>query len=275
MLRKIEDCKAYTVDIALKAGLIEGHRHYQKFIILGMGRTGSNMLASSLRSHSQVVVFGEIFNNNHKLILWEYPGYARYRTLESALSLRESDPKSFLNTLVFQRFPKNIPAVGFKLFYYHAQDENWKCIWPYLKAMTNLKIIHIKRNNILKTFRSLRIAFITGKWSKRSGGESIVPGPIELEYERCLEAFEKTRKAEDKYDRFFEKHQKVTVIYEDLVKDYSKHTKHIQEFLGVKHKALHPSTKKQNIQPLSKAISNYRELKEQFQDSPWAEFFEE
>lgn len=28
MLRKIEDCKAHAVDIALKAGLIEGHRHY-------------------------------------------------------------------------------------------------------------------------------------------------------------------------------------------------------------------------------------------------------
>ena len=37
MLRKIEDCKAHAVDIALKAGLIEGHRHYQKFIILWNG----------------------------------------------------------------------------------------------------------------------------------------------------------------------------------------------------------------------------------------------
>lgn len=143
MLRKIEDCKAHAVDIALKAGLIEGHRHYQKFIILGMGRTGSNMLATSLRSHSQVVVFGEIFNNNHELILWEYPGYARYRTLESALSLRESDIKSFLNKLVFRRFPKNISAVGFKLFYYHAQEENWKCIWPYQYHSAHFLLWHL------------------------------------------------------------------------------------------------------------------------------------
>lgn len=102
-----------------------------------------------------------------------------------------------------------------------------------------------------------------------------MPGPIELEYERCLEAFENTREAEERYDRFFEKHQKVTVIYEDLIKDYFNHMNQVQEFLGVKHKALHPSTKKQNIQPLSKAISNYWELKERFEDSHWAKFFEE
>ena len=165
--------------------------------------------------------------------------------------------------------------VGFKLFYYHAQEENWKCIWPYLKAMTNLKITHIKRKNILKTLRSLELAFMTGKWSGRSDRESTAPGPIELEYERCLEAFEKTREAEEKYDKFFEKHQKDTVIYEDLVKDYFNRMKHMQEFLGAKHEALRPSTKKQNIQPLSKAISNYWELKERFEDSPWAKFFEE
>ena len=87
MLRKIEDCKAHAVDIALKAGLIEGHRHYQKFIILGMGRTGSNMLSTSLRSHNQVVAFGEIFNK-HEHISWGYPRYARYETIESAMSLR-------------------------------------------------------------------------------------------------------------------------------------------------------------------------------------------
>ena len=272
--RKIEKLKDHMVDMALEAGIIKWQTNYQNFIILGMGRTGSNMLASSLRSHTQIVAFGEIFNNADR-IGWGHPNNVPHAALENALSLRERDPKEFLNALVFRRYPKKISAVGFKIFYFHAQEDNWKCIWPYLKSTSNLNVIHIKRRNMLNTLRSIKIAHRDGKWTGKANVGPRKPRPIELEYEWSLETLKTICDWETNYDDYFEDHKKINVIYEDLVKDYVEQMKHIQEFLGVKPEELRPSTKKQNTLTQSKAISNYWELKERFQGSPWAEFFEE
>jgi len=273
---KLNKFKRFTVDAALQLGITPRSKEYRKFIILGKGRTGSNMLATSLRSHTQIVAYGELFNNaDHQRILWEHPNYIPYRAFDGALKLRERNPRKFLETLVFRQFPVRISAVGFKLFYYHAQEKSWESVWPYLKAMPDLRIIHIKRENILKNVLSLKIAFATREWGRQTNGGAVVAPPIELEYGECLDTFQKTREWEEKYDIYFDNQNKVNVIYEDLVKNYSGEMKRIQDSLGVKHELLHPSTKKQNTQALSKAISNYWELKERFEHSPWAEFFEE
>lgn len=274
--RKIEKLKSHMVDMALEAGILKWQTDYQKFIILGMGRTGSNMLASSLRSHSHIVTYGEIFNNaDHERIGWGHPNNVPHATLENALSLRERDPKEFFNTLVFRRYPKKISAVGFKIFYFHAQEDNWKCIWPYLRSISSLKVVHIKRRNMLNTLRSIKIAHRDRKWTGKANVGSKASKPVELEHKWCLDTFQTIREWETSYDNYFENHDKINVVYENLSKDYVKQTRHIQDFLGLKHEALCPSTEKQNTLTQSKAISNYWELKERFQGSPWAEFFEE
>ena len=165
---KLKKVKRLTADTALQIGLNQGSKDYRKFIILGKGRTGSNMLASALRSHTQIVAYGELFNNaDHHRILWEHPDYIPYRPLDRARKLRERDPREFVEKLVFRRYPLQVSAVGFKLFYYHAQEKSWESVWPYLKAMPDLKIIHIKRENILKNVLSLKIAFTTNEWSRQ------------------------------------------------------------------------------------------------------------
>jgi len=50
--------------------------------------------------------------------------------------------------------------------------------------------------------------------------------------------------------------------------------KRIQEFLGVDYEAVQPATYKQSRLPLAVAISNYAELKERFNGTPWEMFFE-
>jgi len=273
---KLKKFELLTADTALQLGLNQGSKDYQKFIILGKGRTGSNMLASALRSHTQIVAYGELFNNaDHHRILWEHPEYIPYRPLDRARKFRERDPRKFVEKFVFRRYPLHVAAVGFKLFYYHAQEKSWESLWPLLRGMSGLKVIHITRKNMLRSLLSLKIAFTTREWSRRANGGAVVASPIELEYAECLNTFQKTREWEEKYDIYFDKHNKINVIYEDLVKNYSMEMKRIQDFLGVKYELLHPSTSKQNNQALSKAISNYWDLKERFENSPWTEFFEE
>jgi len=60
-----------------------------------------------------------------------------------------------------------------------------------------------------------------------------------------------------------------------LLRNYECEMKRIQEFLGVAYEVVRPLTYKQSGQPLSRAISNYVELKEQFQGTSWEAFFED
>lgn len=253
-------------------GRIDEHSDYVRFIIVGHARTGSNFLRGLLNSHSRIIALGEIFRNfPPDSIGWDTPGYPHSR---SVLSLFQKDPIKFLEEKVFRNFPKHISAVGFKIFYYHAQNENWKPVWTYLRNQEDLRIIHIKRKNFLKTHFSLIKAFKTNEWGNTSGAQKENVS-ISLSYEDCLKSFIKMQEWEKKYDIFFENNYKIDVLYENLSNDYENEMKRIQEFLGVDYEVVTPSTYKQSNQPLSKAISNYFELKEKFKGTPWEEFFED
>ena len=83
-------------NLCLDKGLIDGHREYERFVILGRARTGSNFLRGLLNSHSQVVAFGEIFREyeftDYDTIGWDYPGYG---TTKHLLHLVRSEPVFF------------------------------------------------------------------------------------------------------------------------------------------------------------------------------------
>jgi LPS sulfotransferase NodH len=256
--------------LAMDLGIKAGHKNYTKFIVLGRSRTGSNFLRGLLSSHGQIIVFGEIFKNDQS-IEWGTDGYPQKG---KALKLMQSDPPRFLDQIVFKKFPLEISAVGFKLFYYHAQMDGLKPIWPYLKSRQDIRIIHLKRRNILKTHVSRERAARTDKWTNVDGS-SEDEQMLTLDYDRLLQDFVQTRSWEEEYDRFFEDHPKIEVFYESLTKDNATELWRIQEFLGVECRDLTPETFRQSRRALAKSISNYYELKGRFKGSPWEGFFEE
>ena len=118
-----------AIDIGVAYHIISSHKGCQKFIILGLPRTGSNLLASSLPSRKNIITYGELFNEQSRKrrdISW---GVAGYKTTEKALMLRDADPVAFLESMVFKRIPAYVEALEFKLFYLHA-DENCESVWP-------------------------------------------------------------------------------------------------------------------------------------------------
>lgn len=265
--------KTKLVNFLLDNGIMEGGCGYTKFIILGMGRTGSNFLATSLQSQKNVIAFGEIFNNSHQdRVSWMYPGY---RSTRAALELRDRDPQAFINTLVFRRMRRNIAAVGFKLFYYHARETQWACIWPYLRDMQGLKIIHLKRRNLLKTYLSMSRALNDRQWMARSEARVARKEALELDYNEVLKGFRNIRQWEDENTRYFSGKPMLDVYYEDLTGDYPREMSRVQEFLGLPLVPARPLTRKQSVQGLAESISNYEELKNRFGDSEWRVFFEE
>lgn len=265
-------CCFHLKNVALDLGILGGHTDYCRFIILGRARSGSNFLRGLLNSHQQIITFGELFRA-YDSIGWEFPDYDQYLQSRSLRSFMQNDPGKFLEERVFKKFPKRILAVGFKLFYYHAQDDSRKIIWPYLKDQKDIKIIHLQRNNTLRVLLSLKKAFQTDKWTNITGEEET--SSILLDCEECLREFTWSQEVKKQYGDYFEGHHKIDVSYENLSNYCEDEIKRIQAFLGVQYEIVKPSTFKQSNQPLSKSISNYFELKEKFKGTSWEKFFEE
>jgi LPS sulfotransferase NodH len=256
--------------LALNLRLIQGHTDYTRFIILGRSRSGTNLLRGLLNAHSRVLAFGELFQNADT-ISW---GLSDYGQSDWLLSLFRSDAIRFLESQVFRRMPKHIEAVGFKLFYYHAHTPEWEPLWAYLAAQPQLRVIHIKRNNLLRTYLSRMRAALTDRWVNLTG-EKEVYEPIYLDYEKCLADFTQTRAWEQQYEQFFAQQPMLTVHFESLASDYNAEMQRVQAFLGIQPEAVAPQTHRQSHEPLSAAIANYAELKEKFTGTPWQDFFED
>jgi LPS sulfotransferase NodH len=257
-------------NFVLDLGLVDGHRDYTKFIVLGRSRSGSNLLRGLLNANSQVVTYSEMFKDP-QTIGWDFPG-----TPQSGKVLErfQHQPIDFMEQDLFKKMPKSVGAVGFKIFYYHAYGTGLEPVWQYLKSHQEVHVLHIKRQNILKTHLSRVRASVTDSWINLTGEEEEAPA-VELNYAECLADFQQTRAWEEEHDQMFSSHPLMEIIYEDLARNYAERMAEIFRFLGVEFQPVQPQTYKQTSKKLSESISNYWTLKSQFAGSPWETFFTE
>ena len=244
---------------------------YTKFIILGRARTGSNFLASMLRSHGEIICFGELFHFRRETIRWDHPGF---EVTPETLALRDRDPLAFIDTRVFGDVPQSVKAVGFKLFYNQAQDD-FRSVWNYLKAQKDCKVIHIRRRNIVRVHLSEKLADKTQRWVILRDDDAHQDVAVELAFSDCLRTFEHMEECIERYQRFFADHDVLDVFYEELVSNTDVETDRIQRFLGVPPRQLLARTRKQVRQPLTTMIRNYDELKRQCEGTALAKFLDE
>jgi hypothetical protein len=191
------------------------------------------------------------------------------------LALYRADPVAFIDECVFRRWPRRCGAVGFKLFYYHARQLPHSRVWDYLAANPDIRILHIKRRNILKQYYSLQLAHKTNVWVSSKAPADEQPPPLRLEVDECRRHFAWVRGLEEESAEFFRAHETKDIYYEDLSADTEREMQGVQDFLGLRHERLSVKMARQRRTPLSQAIVNYAELKRTFEGTPWAEFFED
>lgn len=259
--------------LLIDKGLLGGHSEYVRFIVVGRSRTGSNLLRSLLNAHSQVEAYGEVFRSASRAAMdWDHIGALRQSDRQHRLLL--ADPVGFIETRIYRRYPAEIAAVGFKIFYYHAQEGNWQAVWPYLEQQSAIRVIHMKRRNLLSTHLSRRRAELTDVWVNTSG-QAEQPVVVTLDYEQCLADFQRTRAWEEACDARLAGHPRFELFYEDLAQDNDRAMRRVQHFLDLDYQPVTPTIFKQSQQTLAQAIANYDELKSRFAGSPWAPFFED
>ena len=235
------------------------HRQYTKFIVLTKPRTGSNLLVNSLQTHPGMKVFGELFR-----------GGADDATKQVILASADD----YFRNHVFKRYGKGIKAVGFKMFYHHPVYDHTGQVWKYLLKCEGLRVIHLRRANLLRTLVSMKIAKKTDVWKNTGEQNGLVDKRIELDMQECLDSFHQTRQWEKETQAKFVNNPVLELTYEDLTSDYYTQMLRVQEFLEVEPVELQPLTNRQNPETLEKLIINYEDLKKQFAGSEWEVFFE-
>ena len=230
-----------------------GRRDFTRFIILSRSRTGSNLLLSLLNSHPNVQAEWEIF--------------ARL----------EGEPHDRRLARTFGRQPRRIRAKGFKLFYYHPLDDDSGALWRDLVADPSLRVIHLKRRNILRCLVSRKIAAQRDAWSAdaEQPAEAAQRKAVSFTASELQEGFSQTRSWEHMGDRDFRRHRLLSLAYEDLAAQPAATLERVQRFLGLPPVRLNSDMKKQNPEPLRQLVANYDELKQAFDGSPWSLFFDE
>jgi len=258
MKQHIEQIRLYP-DKALKIFLSNilkpfGSFKYKRFIILSRKRTGSSLMHSFLNASPYILARGEVFQ-----------------------VLKQRNHRDILNW-VFSRHPFFIKAVGFKIHYDHPAD-NYHCgIWDDLKAMENLRVIHLTRKNILRSYLSEKIAKESGVWATKNsagttGNRMGNKAMVDFSVEELTNVFEKTQAYEQTAVEMFTGHPILDMHYEALANNPETEINRVADFLNIPH--FHPRTKlkKQNPRKLSDMIFQYHELKDAFSNTPWQDFF--
>ena len=246
---------------------------YTRFFITCAARTGSTMLRYLLDGHPEICCHGEvfvrkgllrfIFKNRRSFGL--SPGYTSYERAFQQTSLSD-----FLSTELFSDSKNHKKAVGFKFKTDEFFDPGYIEIADYLKLHTEMKVIHLRRKDLLAQYVSY--LFVQKKLnptvsfdpnSERSTKQ------IRLDRKLLYKYFALITEREIKIEQALHNHQMHRVWYEDLIGDREFFLGEIFDFLGVQ-KMITPSTTQKLIVNYQDHITNLEEVYSWLSQSEYA-----
>lgn len=275
---------------------------YVRFVLLSGARTGSTVFAYALNSHPQARCFGELFNYTVKgAIDYLVEGYDKANPDDMAL--RESDPPEFLRRRIFGSHDAEVRAVGLKYHYLHFLG--YPGALDSLVATPDVRVLHLKRRNLLRMLVSLKMAYETGTWKRERPRLRATPAnaawalrhptkalarvrrrvaparatpagaPVRLEISpEELQAFiDEVEHSSQHYDGLFAAHPQQDVFFEDLEQDAEAVFNDAQDFLDLPRRKLRIGLERQNPQPLPELIDNYDALAQHFSPTRYAWMF--
>jgi LPS sulfotransferase NodH len=213
-----------------------------RFIIFGLGRSGSTLLKQLLDSHPEITCEGELLNVADK-----------YITNPLLLKLIYKFPSQFFD---LRSMLSKKPVYGFTLLFYQYSPPA-KLIEKLIKK--DWKFIRIYRKNGLEQSLSHLVAEQTRVWHRYDSQEIQTPKLIVKpeELKNRLKIVNKNKATETK---LFEKFAHFKVVYEDDLKnedDWAETTRKIFEYLGVNPAPVSASIQKTYKRPYSEIIENY------------------
>ncbi len=215
---------------------IFGHRDYQRFVVVGHARTGSNYLFNGLSTSRAINMHHEIFAEHNR---------EKGKDFDKIISL------------LYRKQAKGVKQVGFKLFYYHLTEDEW----AKFASRDEFKMIHIIRRNRLRILVSLEIAFKTHQWAIENNNGQPKNKQIVLDPSTLIERIEKIGEYENAFRKNHKNREVIEIFYEDLASNPDREFGRIGEFLSITDINQGAIThKRQNPEPLSNLIVNFDEI---------------
>lgn len=222
------------------------HLRNTKFIISCPARSGSTMLLHLLRSNPAVLCHGEVFGGQR---LGHVAGaYAVRRRKEEGVdealhALARDDAKRFLYDIVFDAQGKAV--CGFKFKTDEAFSEKCRHIQDMIRADTDIKVLQLRRRNILAQFISHQVVLKqTGVTLVMKEEDRPRVAPFQVDVREAVDYFEDVMAREARVATEYPEHRRLLVDYEDLVQEGHPVREAIQHFLGVPVGTLSTGTKK-------------------------------
>lgn len=205
------------------------------YMITCPARTGSTMLVHLLRSHPDICSHDEVFSSGP---LGGITGtYLIKRRAESDFAermaaIRDRDPIKFLYKIVLDVQGKK--AVCFKLKHDELIGPEYKVLRDEIVNDRDFRIIHLRRENLLRRYLSHYIANrVTGvTWVVRGQTMPEVQ-PVVLNPRHCQKDFETVLGREKEFAELFAEHTGFSISYEEMIAPDAQKIQSLLDFIGV------------------------------------------
>ncbi len=239
----------------------------KRFIVLAHPRSGSTLLVNALQQHPAVRMHNELLTNTE-----DEATRRRLYTVAGRWLADGGDEAGFLRHVFEQQHGE--AAVGFKLMHHHASAPG-SLAWDLLRADAELCVVHLWRDDYLRTLVSEHVASRTGIWNIL--GEGPLPDEVEpfaLEVEQCRATFEQLDHWLARARDWFGGHPLLELEYaRDLEQGFQVTIERVFALLDLPAVAIQKKLLKLSRRSPREQLSNFHELRAAFADTRYARFF--
>jgi LPS sulfotransferase NodH len=247
------------------------------YMITCPARSGSTMLVHLLHSHPDICSHDEVFSSGplggitgtYLIKRRQEPDFA-----ERMAAVRDRDPIKFLYKIVLDLQGKK--AVCFKLKHDELARLGYKVLRDEIVNDRDFRIIHLRRENLLRRYLSWYIANNVTRVTLAVHGQTVPEiQPVVLKPRKCQKDFETILDREREFAELFAQHPGFRISYEEMITPGSEKLQSLLDFMGVPRRELTTTTQKLGCDDLRKVIANFNELRSYFAGSPFSKFFED
>lgn len=217
------------------------------------------LLVSQLENHPQVEISHEMFMRTNRTAR-SYETWTSERPLHR-IGRRVAPPVTTARYLdwFFQPRTPDAAAVGFKVMYNQLRRHPELFV---LLPRRDVRIVHLVRENLLKTELSAASAVARGVWTSRHDTAGDAKPPVELPVDGLVERLDRRAGLIETHRRRWQRRSPyLEVRYEDLAADREGTVGAITDFLGVE-RWTDPDLRFSKLNPerLEDSVANYDEV---------------
>lgn len=240
------------------------------FVVLAHGRSGSSILTNNLHTHPLAICHGELFHEIEA---------TRWRVGDRFCRLDE-DAYQFCEEVAFRPPEPGVTHVGFKLFPYHAHNNELQFgAWRFLRERPEVRIVHLERRNLFDAFVSNVRSERSGVWyldeetgdPAREAHDAAIHVDSGAFYEYARDTIVGLSWARDYLE--LDRRPCLRIRYDEMERDLAGVVERVFEFLELPPHPLSYGFRKLNRAPHESGVVNYDALKQHFAYGFFRQYF--